>query len=306
MSAIRAGKMNVAESLTLRGKLLVDEPMSRHTSWRVGGTADYYYIPADLADLQCYLASLDPRTAINWVGLGSNMLVRDGGIRGVVIAPLNALKLIELHADGSIYVEAGVTCAKLAKFCQKNGLAGGDFLAGIPGTVGGALAMNAGAFGSETWPFVERVSMINRLGQLLERAAAEFDVAYRQVSQFPDEWFAAGYFRFAPKSAGLESSIRQLLDQRNDSQPIGLPSGGSVFKNPAGHHAAKLIQSAGLKGHKQGDARVSEKHANFIISSELTRAADIEALIKYIQQTVKQQFNVELETEVRILGQESR
>jgi UDP-N-acetylmuramate dehydrogenase len=233
------------------------------------------------------------------------MLVRDGGIRGVVIATLNALKLLELHADGSIYAETGVTCAKLAKFCQKNDLAGGDFLAGIPGTIGGALAMNAGAFGSETWPLVERVRMVNRAGLLVDRAAAEFDVAYRQVSQFPDEWFAAAYFRFASKSAGQESNIRQLLDQRNDSQPIGLPSSGSVFKNPAGHYAAKLIEGAGLKGHKQGDARVSEKHANFIISSEQTSAADIEALIEHIQQTVKQQFNVELETEVRILGQKS-
>ena len=163
--------MNVAESMTLRGKLLVDEPMSRHTSWRVGGTADYYYIPADLADLQMYLASLEPRTAVNWVGLGSNMLVRDGGIRGVVIAPLNALKVLELRDNGSIYAECGVTCAKLSKFCQKNDFTGGDFLAGIPGTIGGALAMNAGAFGSETWPFVERVRMINRLGQLLDRAS---------------------------------------------------------------------------------------------------------------------------------------
>ncbi len=298
--------MNVAESITLRGKLLVDEPMSRHTSWRVGGAADYYYVPADLADLQLYLASLEPRTAVNWVGLGSNMLVRDGGIRGVVIAPLNALKVLELRDDGSIYAECGVTCAKLAKFCQTNDFTGGDFLAGIPGTIGGALAMNAGAFGSETWPFVERVRMINRLGQLLDRTAAEFDVAYRRVSQFPDEWFAAAYFRFAPRPAGKGSNIRQLLDKRNDSQPIGLPSSGSVFKNPTGHHAAKLIESAGLKGHKIGEARISEKHANFIISSQKTSAADIEALIEYIRQTVKQKFDVDLETEVRILGQESR
>jgi UDP-N-acetylmuramate dehydrogenase len=295
--------MNVAETMTLRGKLLVDEPMSKHTSWRVGGTADYYYIPADLADLQFYLASLEPHIAINWVGLGSNMLVRDGGIRGVVIAPLSALKVFELLGDGSLYVESGVTCAKLAKFCQKNELSGGNFLAGIPGTVGGALAMNAGAFGSETWPLVERLRMINRAGQLVERKASEFEVAYRRVSQFCDEWFAAAYFRFPLKIAGQESNIKQLLKKRNDSQPIGLPSCGSVFKNPAGHHAAKLIESAGLKGHKSGDARVSEKHANFIISSEKARAADIEALIVIIQETVKQKFDVDLETEVRILGE---
>ncbi len=295
--------MNVAEILTCRGKLLIDEPMSKHTSWRVGGTADRYYVPADLSDLQSYLAGLEPDTPITWVGLGSNMLVRDRGIRGVVIAPLSALKRLELHDDGGLYAECGVTCAKLAKFCQKNGLAGGDFLAGIPGTVGGALAMNAGAFGSETWPHVERLTMINRGGELVDRMASEFSVAYRRVSVFAGEWFAAGYFRFSAKVQGQDSNIKQLLKKRNDSQPIGLPSCGSVFKNPAGHHAAKLIENTGLKGHQIGDARVSEKHANFIISSENARAADIEALIGFIQKTVKQKFDVDLETEVRILGE---
>ena len=295
--------MNVAEIITYRGKLLFDEPMSKHTSWRVGGTADRYYVPANLEDLQLYLASLEPNTAINWVGLGSNMLVRDGGIRGVVIAPLSALKQLELQGDGSLYAESGVTCAKLAKFCERNGLAGGDFLAGIPGTVGGALTMNAGAFGSETWSFVKRLWMINRAGQIVERTASEFEVAYRRVSQFPHEWFAGAGFRFAPKSGDQDSNIKQLLKKRNDSQPIGLPSCGSVFKNPTGNHAAKLIEGAGLKGHRLGDACVSEKHANFIISSEKTSAADIEALIAFIQQTVKREFKVDLETEVRIVGE---
>ena len=297
--------MNVAETKTYRGKLLIDEPMSKHTSWRVGGKADHYYIPADLSDLQFYLAGLEMDTPITWIGLGSNMLVRDGGIRGEVIAALNGLKDLTLRKDGSIYAESGVTCARLAKFCQKQGLAGADFLAGIPGTVGGALTMNAGAFGSETWPHVERLTMINRRGELVNRMASEFSVAYRRVSTFPDEWFAAGYFRFTTKIAGQDSNIKQLLQKRNASQPIGLPSCGSVFKNPPGQHAAQLIEAAGLKGHCLGGACVSEKHANFIISSEQTRAADIEALIGFIQQVVKQKFDVELETEVRILGEDS-
>ena len=297
--------MNVAESMSLRGKLLIDEPMSKHTSWRVGGKADHYYTPADLGDLQLYLAGLAADTPITWVGLGSNMLVRDGGIRGEVIAALNGLKDLRLCEDGTVYAESGVTSAKLAKFCQKQGLAGADFLAGIPGTVGGALTMNAGAFGSETWPHVERVTMINRGGELIDRMASEFSVAYRRVSQFADEWFAAGYFRFAAKTDAQDSNIKHLLQKRNDSQPIGLPSCGSVFKNPAGQHAAQLIESAGLKGHYLGDAWVSQKHANFIISNEKTRAADIEALIGYIQKVVKQKFSVELETEVRILGEDS-
>jgi len=297
--------MNVAETTMHRGKLLIDEPMSKHTSWRVGGKADHYYIPADLPDLQFYLAALEPDTPISWIGLGSNMLVRDGGIRGEVIASLNGLKDLALRKDGSIYAESGVTCARLAKFCQKQGLAGADFLAGIPGTVGGALTMNAGAFGSDTWSHVERLTMINRRGELVNRMASEFSVAYRRVSTFPDEWFAAGYFRFTTKIAGQDSNIKQLLQKRNASQPIGLPSCGSVFKNPPGQHAAQLIEAAGLKGHCLGGACVSEKHANFIISSEQTRAADIEALIGFIQQVVEEKFDVGLETEVRILGEDS-
>lgn len=297
--------MNVAEAKTFRGQLLIDEPMSRHTSWRVGGKADHYYTPADLADLQFYLSRVKQDTPINWIGLGSNMLVRDGGIRGEVIASLGGLNELRLGKDGTVYAESGVTCAKLAKFCHKHGLAGAEFLAGIPGTVGGALTMNAGAFGSETWPHVERLVMINRRGELVNRLASEFSVAYRRVSQFADEWFAAGYFHFTAKTAGQDSNIRQLLQKRNASQPIGLPSCGSVFKNPVDHHAAQLIEAAGLKGHYLGDACVSQKHANFIISNDKTRAADIEALIEFIQQVVKQKFNVELETEVRILGEHS-
>jgi len=296
--------MKVVETMTQRGKLLVNEPMSKHTSWRVGGKADRYYIPADLSDLQFYLSGLAADATITWVGLGSNMLVRDGGIRGEVIASLNGLKELRLHSDGSVYAESGVTCARLAKFCQKQGLAGADFLAGIPGTVGGALIMNAGAFGSETWSHVERLKMINRTGKLISRKASEFSVAYRRVSRFADEWFAAGYFRFSSKTSEQDSNIRHLLKQRNASQPIGLPSCGSVFKNPVGQHAAQLIEAAGLKGHCLGDARVSEKHANFIISGEQTRAADIEALIAFIQRVVKQKFDVNLETEVHILGDE--
>ncbi|RLA11876.1 MAG: UDP-N-acetylenolpyruvoylglucosamine reductase [Gammaproteobacteria bacterium] len=297
--------MNVVKAITYRGQLLVDEPMSKHTSWRVGGTADYYYVPADLADLQYYLATLESGTAVNWIGLGSNMLVRDGGIRGVVIAPLNALRRLELNDEGRIYAEAGVTCAKLAKFVKKHGLTGAEFFAGIPGTIGGALAMNAGAFGGETWPLVEAVVMINQQGQLIERSASEFSIGYRSVSQFSGEWFAAAWFRFAAKTSETDSDIRHLLQKRNDSQPIGLPSCGSVFKNPAGQHAARLIEAAGLKGHVLGNASVSTKHANFIISNAQTRAADIEALIGYIRKVVKQQFGVELETEVRILGEQS-
>ena len=291
-----------SNQLSMRGKLLRDEPMSRHTSWRLGGPADSYYVPADLQDLQYFLSTLDAESNVLWVGLGSNLLVRDGGFRGQVIAPLNALKRMELQLDGNLYVECGSSCARLAKFCQKKGLGGADFFAGIPGTVGGALAMNAGAFGGETWSAVQQVIMIDRQGNLQQREADEFEVGYRRVQLPQDEWFAAALFQFAARAPDEDSKIRQLLRQRNESQPIGEPSCGSVFKNPPGKHAAQLIEAAGLKGYRLGTARVSDKHANFIISAADTLAADVEALIYYIQERIEEQFDVQLQTEVRIVG----
>ena len=295
--------MNAADKQTLRGRLLFDEPMSKHTSWRLGGPADRYYIPADLDDLCACLAALEEDTDVLWVGLGSNLLVRDGGIRGQVIAPLNALKELRLEEDGGVYCECGVSCARLAKFCHREGLAEADFFAGIPGTVGGALAMNAGAFGGETWTAVERVVMIDRRGELIERGRDDFEIGYRTVRMPRQEWFAAARFRFAPRAEGEKSNIRQLLRQRNETQPIGLPSCGSVFKNPRGKHAAQLIEAAGLKGYCLGSACVSDKHANFIISTDDTVASDVEALIEHIQRTVAERFDVRLEPEVRIVGE---
>ena len=295
--------MNATENQSFRGKLLFNEPMAKHTSWRLGGPADSYFVPADLDDLQAYLASLDPDTEILWVGLGSNLLVRDGGFRGQVIAPLGALKQLRLEDDGSVYAECGIPCSKLARFCQKQGLGGGDFFAGIPGTVGGALTMNAGAFGGETWNQVERVVAINRQGEVTERTPDQYQVSYRHVGFPAGEWFVAAYFRFTPRAEGEESNIREMLQRRNETQPIGQPSCGSVFKNPPGKHAAKLIEASGLKGHRHGTARVSDKHANFIISEAGTTARDVEALIGLIRATVQEQFDVRLDTEVRIVGE---
>jgi UDP-N-acetylmuramate dehydrogenase len=295
--------MNVASNRSIKGKLMFDEPMSKHTSWRLGGPADRYYIPVDLVDLQYFLAGLEQDIDILWIGLGSNLLVRDGGFRGQVIAPLNSLKEMRLQPDGLLYVESGTSCAKLAKFCQKQGLDGADFFAGIPGTIGGALAMNAGAFGGETWSMVEQVVMIDRAGNLVERSPAEFEVDYRHVGLPQQEWFAAARFRLTARAPGAVSNIRQLLQQRNATQPIGLPSCGSVFKNPEGKHAAQLIEAAGLKGYCLGSACVSEKHANFIISNSDTTASDVEALIGHIRDTIASQFGVSLEAEVRIVGE---
>ncbi len=287
-----------------RGRLLKQEPMSKHCSWRTGGVAEFYYEPADKQDLADFLAHLDENTPITWVGLGSNLLVREGGIRGVVIGSLNRLKVLTLNKDGSVYAECGVSCAKLARYCQQHQLAGADFLAGIPGTVGGALAMNAGAFGSETWQFVVSAEVMNRRGEIEMRDPSQFDVSYRSVSLPADEWFSAACFRFDSAKDDAPSNIKSLLEKRNASQPIGLPSCGSVFKNPPGDHAARLIEKSGLKGYCIGGACVSEKHANFIINHDHASASDIENLIAEIQQQVREQQGVLLQTEVRIIGEQ--
>ena len=295
--------MNVAEMNHIRGQVRYNEAMAKHTSWRVGGPADQYFAPADLPDLQTYLASLPADMPLTWVGLGSNMLVRDGGIRGSVIAPLGGLKTIEIIEPDLVYAEVGLSNSKVARFCQKQKLSGAEYLAGIPGTIGGALTMNAGAFGYETWNLVEQVTMINRQGELIDRKPDEFEVSYRHVRLPEGEWFVAARLRLHERSDEEDNKIKQLLQKRNDSQPIGLPSCGSVFKNPPGKHSAQLIEAAGLKGHCIGAACISEKHANFIISNAETRASEIEALIAFIQKTVKQQFDVSLETEVRFVGE---
>jgi UDP-N-acetylmuramate dehydrogenase len=297
MSALRRG--HDWESRVLR-----NEPMSKHTSWRVGGPADVYFVPHDVNELSAFLSELDPQTPITWVGLGSNMLVRDGGIRGAVISVLGALGRIERVGETGVLVEAGVACAKIARMCSRWHLGPAEFFAGIPGTMGGALSMNAGAFGGETWQRVQRVQMINRRGELAWRSPDEFQVGYRSVKgPVESEWFIAAQFDFLPQTAAAEEKIRAMLSRRKDTQPIGQPSCGSVFRNPEGDHAARLIEAAGLKGLVHGGAQVSDKHANFIINAGGATAAQIEYLIDHVQRTVEQRFGVHLVHEVRMVGE---
>ncbi|MGZ8257999.1 MAG: UDP-N-acetylmuramate dehydrogenase [Methylotenera sp.] len=286
------------------GKLLLNEPMARYTSWRVGGKADRLYIPAGLDDLCQFLQSLDVAEPIYFIGLGSNLLIRDGGIRGTVVLMHNVLT--DLRMDGDlVYAEAGVTCAKLAKFCAKEARQGAEFFAGIPGTVGGALAMNAGCYGSETWRVVSRVTTVNRQGQLNTRDAAEFVVSYRHVEMpVADEWFVAAWIKLAAGDAHESAQkIKALLAERLFSQPVNLPSAGSTFRNPAGDHAARLIEASGLKGYTIGGAQVSEKHANFIVNIGGANALDIELLIKHMRETVLAQHGVALQQEVKVIGE---
>jgi UDP-N-acetylmuramate dehydrogenase len=278
--------------------------MSRHTSWHVGGPAEVFFNPRDRMDLAAFLRSLPADVPVHWIGLGSNVLVRDGGLPGVVIATYGALERLERVSQTTIFAEAGVACARIAKQCIRWGLGPAEFLAGIPGTLGGALAMNAGAFGGEIWQHVVEVQTIDRRGAEHLRAASEFQVGYRSVhAPVQDEGFLAARLHFDKKPAANDEDVRALLARRKASQPIGAWSCGSVFTNPPGDHAARLIEAAGLKGFRIGDAAVSQKHANFIVNYGAATAADVEQLIEHVRATVERVHGVRLTPEVRILGE---
>ena len=284
-------------------RLLTNEPMSAHTSWRIGGSADVFYQPADVEDLVEFLTQQDPDNEIHWIGLGSNLLVRDGGIRGVVICTLDLPARIEQLDERRLKVGAGVPCTVLARQCMRWQLGPAAFFAGIPGTLGGALAMNAGAFGGETWDAVESVETIDRTGTVRIRAADEFRVAYRSVECETDEWFLGATLALERETGADLSSISGLMRKRGISQPLGQRSCGSVFRNPPGRYAAKLIEAAGLKGECIGDAVVSEKHANFIINTGSASAANVEDLIELVRDRVRADSGITLTLEVRILGE---
>ncbi|OGT53093.1 MAG: UDP-N-acetylenolpyruvoylglucosamine reductase [Gammaproteobacteria bacterium RIFCSPHIGHO2_12_FULL_42_13] len=287
----------------LRGQLLPKEPLAKYTSWRVGGPADHVYIPADLADLTLFLQELPPDMPLMWLGLGSNTLIRDSGLDGVVIVTQGALHELSLVGERAIRAEAGVSCGQVARYTARHELTGLEFMAGIPGTVGGALAMNAGCNGGETWQYVSRVETIDRNGQHNIRPVSDFTIAYRDVQRPVGEWFVAGWFQL--QQGNKEHSlamIRTLLEKRNASQPTGTANCGSVFRNPPNHFAARLIEQCGLKGKRLGGASVSEKHANFILNEGGALASQIEELIAEVAAIVKEKTGVSLIREVCIIG----
>lgn len=291
----------------LRGTLRRDASLARHTSWRSGGNADVLYVPADRDDLASFVAQWPRPAPVTVIGLGSNLLVRDGGVRGAVVLMHDPGAMLAVQ-DGLVYADAGAATPKLARFAAMHGCAEAEFLAGIPGTVGGALAMNAGCYGGETWRHVARVEMLGRDGHLAMRARDEFAIGYRTVTERdgspPAGIFVGAWFRF-PLGDGdaARARIRELLQQRIATQPLAMPNAGSVFRNPPGDYAARLIESCGLKGFAIGRARVSERHANFIVNpGRDARSAHIEALIGHVQEVVLQRTGVLLEPEVRIVG----
>jgi UDP-N-acetylmuramate dehydrogenase len=295
--------VNAAANERIRTEALRNESLRKHTSWRVGGPADLFYAPSSVAELQSILAELPAAVPVYWLGLGSNLLVRDGGIRGAVIATSNLPRELERLDERRVRASAGLACMLLAKRCVRWHLGPAAFFAGIPGTVGGALAMNAGAFGGETWTHVDSVATIDRAGVLRERPRADFEIGYRTVRGAASEWFLGATFRFEHDAASSMEAIKTMLARRNAAQPLGVPSCGSVFRNPDGDFAGRLIEQAGLKGRRSGGAMVSDKHANFILNTGTATAADIEALIDEVRAAVERTSGVTLELEVRVIGE---
>ena len=291
----------------IRGELRVEEPMSHHVSWRAGGRAAQFFKPADLADLQAFLPTVRKDLPVLFVGLGSNLLVRDGGFKGTVVLTTPTLHGLTLDVTDPIIVcaGAGVASPHVAKFAARHSLAGAEWLAGVPGTVGGALAMNAGCYGTETWDQVIDCTTIDRDGVLYSRTSADYAIGYRHVAAktASEEWFVAARFRFQPGDASIaQARIKALLAKRMASQPLDKPNAGSTFRNPPGDHAARLIESCGLKGFSIGGAQVSIKHANFIINTGAATATDIENMIAHMQTTVQLNTGVVLVREVKIVG----
>lgn len=287
---------------SLLGELKEDYSLARFTSWHVGGLAKRYYKPYHLADLCHYLQHHHDGGRISWLGLGSNLLIRDGGVDHTVVHTLNRLKVLE-YCDGFVYAQAGVPCAKFAKWCMRQGLSGGEFFAGIPGTIGGALRMNAGAYGGDTWALVHRVQLLHENGDLTWHDPSEFTMGYRTVTGMNNALFAGALFKLiASQSELIETYTKNMLQKRNAAQPIGTFNCGSVFRNPDNDYAARLIEASGLKGYRIGGASVSKKHANFIINDQQASAYDIEQLISYIHKTILEKTAVDLVRECHILG----
>jgi UDP-N-acetylmuramate dehydrogenase len=294
--------MAAPADIKVRGEIRRDEPMSLHTTWRVGGPAEIFFIPDSIEDLAGFLAELDADMPLFWLGVGSNLLVRDGGLPGVVISATRILKTLQRLDEYRVRAGAGLPCTQLARQCVRWQLGPSEFFAGIPGTVGGALAMNAGAHGGETWERVERVRTIHRSGEIRERTPRDYTIGYRSVSGPENEWFLEATLRFDPDVKPSMENMKAMLERRRNTQPLGLPSCGSVFRNPPGDFSARLIEVAGLKGHRIGGAEVSTKHANFIINRDAATASDIEQLIEHVQRTVREVHGIELVHEVRMVG----
>ena len=279
-----------------------NELLSKHTAWKVGGPADIFFTPQNRDDLSNFLKSNQGKQ-ITWLGNGTNVLVRDGGIRGAVISTKKSIDKINMETKNSCRVEAGASCMDLALFAERNQLGPAAFFSGIPGSIGGALTMNAGSFGMETWDFVKEVEVINEKGDISFLEKESFDIAYRTVT-FPFRlWFLSCSMFLSSDEETTKDNLIELRNQRIKTQPLSEDTCGSVFKNPPGNYAGALIEGSGLKGFKIGSASISKKHANFIVNQGGATAGDIENLINHTRQVVKKNYDIDLQLEVRIMGE---
>lgn len=286
----------------VRGSLKTDVGLARYTWLRVGGPADVLFMPKDEADLALFLSSIDPKIPVTILGVASNTLVRDGGIEGVVIRLGPSFGRVE--TDG-LRLTAGAAAldSRVAKAAADAGIAGLEFYAGVPGTIGGALRMNAGCYGSETKDYLTEVVAIDRRGRRQRMSAEEMGYSYRHSSAPDDLVFVSATFKGqADAPAAIQARMDAITQKRESSQPIRSKTGGSTFKNPDGHSSWKLIDAAGLRGFRVGGAQMSEQHCNFMINADDATASDLEALGETVRAKVLESQGIQLEWEVKRIG----
>jgi len=291
-----------SDRLSAMGGMREYESMSRHTTLGVGGPARWFFRPADSDSLAAALAMTPAGVDILPVGRGSNLLLPDTGFDGMVI-DLSDLK--DLHIEGcQVIAGAGVRMSRFARQCADSGLSGAEFMATVPGDIGGGVAMNAGAFSQQVSDILLSVEIIHRNGESARIAATDLCMAYRQAVLPAGSLIIQACFELAPgRPEDIRERIRSMRSRRSATQPLTQANCGSVFKNPPGDYAARLIEAAGLKGFMIGGAQISERHANFIVNDGEASSADIMALIKYAQRAVEMKFDIQLEPEVRMVGE---
>ncbi|MEK4666048.1 UDP-N-acetylmuramate dehydrogenase [Niallia sp. FSL R7-0271] len=283
----------------------IDEPLSQYTYTKIGGKADYLLFPTTFEQLQnAYKVALEAGIPITILGNGSNVLIKDGGIRGVVF---NLTKLVTIRLEGDkVFAESGAALIDTSRFALEHSLAGLEFACGIPGSIGGALYMNAGAYGGEIADVLESATVLTSAGEIISVRKEDLDLGYRTSNIAKNHYVVLeAVFKLQPgKQEEIKAKMDELTFLRESKQPLEYPSCGSVFKRPPGYFAGKLIQDSNLQGTKIGGAQVSTKHAGFIVNVDNATADDYISLIKHVQKTVKENYDVNLETEVRIIGED--
>ncbi len=286
----------------VRGKIVKQAELAPFTWFRVGGPADVLFLPEDEADLAAFLKGLDPAVPVTPIGVGSNLLVRDGGLEGVVVRLGRNFAQVEARANNEIYAGAAALDAQVAKVAAQNGIAGLEFYRGVPGTIGGAIVMNAGCYGAETKDVLVEAYALNRAGERVTLSLAEMGYAYRHSEPQDLIYVGALYRGTADTVEAVTERMDAITARRETTQPIREKTGGSTFKNPEGHSAWKLVDEAGWRGKRFGGAKFSELHANFMINADNATAADLEGLGDTVRAEVKQKFGIDLHWEIKRIG----